>query len=97
MTNLLGRRRRSRWRFGTKTAKNFRGRLISIGNKQNLTTYILILLLYVLWKKMQKKSVKFIFCFQNPTIGNKPYIDPPVDEIDGNDTAEATGSIRSRS
>ena len=53
--------------------------------------------MYVLWKKMQKKSVKFIFCFQNPTIGNKPYIDPPVDEIDGNDTAEATGSIRSRS
>ena len=48
-------------------------------------------------KKCKKKSVKFIFCFQNPTIGNKPYIDPPVDEIDGNDTAEATGSIRSRS
>ena len=59
MTNLLGRRRGSRWRFGTKTAKNFRGRLISIGNK--------------------------------------PYIDPPVDEVDdGNDTGAAASSIRSR-
>ena len=48
-------------------------------------------------KNAKKKSVKLIFCFQNHTIGNKPYIDPPIDEIDGNDTAEATGSIRSRS
>ena len=58
MTNLLGRRRGSRWRFGTKTAKNFRGRLISIGNK--------------------------------------PYIDPPVDEVDDGNDPGGAGSIRSQ-
>ena len=28
----LPRRQSSRWRFGTRTAKNFKGRLISVGN-----------------------------------------------------------------